>query len=96
MGSVVGTRLVDGASPIAYGYDEKVAAYCDNGPIFSLDAASRASGAGGGWATSRRSGRRDAARLTIRILRWGGRGWKFRKSQAPKFGKVRRSPTSKR
>jgi hypothetical protein len=36
VGSVVGTRLVDAASPIAYGYDEKVPAYCDNGPIFSL------------------------------------------------------------
>jgi hypothetical protein len=36
VGAVVGTRLVDGASPIAYGFDEKVAAYCDNGPIFSL------------------------------------------------------------
>ena len=36
VGSVVGTRLVDGASPIAYGYDEKLSAYCDNGPIFSL------------------------------------------------------------
>ena len=36
VGSVVGTRLVDAASPIAYGYEEKVAAYCDNGPIFSL------------------------------------------------------------
>jgi len=36
VGAVVGTRVVDGASPIAYGYDEKVPAYCDNGPIFSL------------------------------------------------------------
>src|SRR5258707_4134681 len=36
VGCVVGTRLVDGASPIAYGYGEKVAAYCDNGPVFSL------------------------------------------------------------
>ena len=36
VGSVVGTRLVDAASPIAYGYNEKVSAYCDNGPIFSL------------------------------------------------------------
>jgi hypothetical protein len=40
VGSVVGTRLVDGASPIAYGYEEKVAAYCDNGPIFSLSSIS--------------------------------------------------------
>jgi hypothetical protein len=36
VGSVVGTRLVDAASPIAYGYTEKVSAYCDNGPVFSL------------------------------------------------------------
>jgi len=36
IGSVVGTRLVDGASPIAYGYDEKLSAYCENGPIFSV------------------------------------------------------------
>jgi Zinc carboxypeptidase len=36
VGSIVGTRLVDAASPIAYGYEEKISAYCDNGPIFSL------------------------------------------------------------
>jgi len=40
IGSVVGTRLVDGASPIAYGYDEKLSAYCENGPIFSLSSVS--------------------------------------------------------
>jgi hypothetical protein len=37
VGAVVSTRLVDDASPIAYGYDEKVSAYCDNGPIFSVN-----------------------------------------------------------
>src|ERR1700722_18172117 len=36
VGFVVGTQLVDGRSPIAYGYGEKLSAYCDNGPIFSL------------------------------------------------------------
>jgi len=36
VGSVVGTRFVDSASPIAYGYGEKLAAFCDDGPIFSL------------------------------------------------------------
>jgi hypothetical protein len=36
VGSVLGARLVDSTSPIAYGYSEKVAVYCDNGPIFSL------------------------------------------------------------
>jgi hypothetical protein len=44
VGSVVGTRLVDGGSPIAYGYGEKLSAYCDNGPIFSLSSVSGARG----------------------------------------------------
>ncbi|HEY2544850.1 MAG TPA: M14 family zinc carboxypeptidase [Candidatus Acidoferrum sp.] len=44
VGSVVGTRLVDGASPIAYGYEEKLSAFCDNGPIFSLSSVSGARG----------------------------------------------------
>jgi len=55
VGSVVGTRLVDGASPIAYGYDEKLSAYCDNGPIFSLSSVSGA-----------RSGRRLGAESRTR------------------------------
>jgi hypothetical protein len=37
VGAVVGTRLVDATSPISYGYEEKVSAYCDNGPIFSVN-----------------------------------------------------------
>ena len=44
VGSVVGARLVDPASPIAYGYDEKLSAYCNNGPIFSLSSISGARG----------------------------------------------------
>jgi hypothetical protein len=44
VGSVVGTRLVDAASPIAYGYEEKISAYCDNGPIFSLSSLAGARG----------------------------------------------------
>jgi hypothetical protein len=36
VGSVLGARLVDPASPIAYGYGDKVSVYCDNGPIFNL------------------------------------------------------------
>ena len=36
VGSVLGARLVDSTSPIAYGYSEMVSVYCDNGPIFSL------------------------------------------------------------
>jgi hypothetical protein len=44
VGSILGTRLVDPASPIGYGYDEKVSAYCDNGPIFSLSSVAGARG----------------------------------------------------
>jgi hypothetical protein len=44
VGAVVGTRLVDARSPIAYGYDEKLSAYCDNGPIFSLSSMAGARG----------------------------------------------------
>jgi hypothetical protein len=62
VGSVLGTRLVDAASPIAYGYDEKLSAYCDNGPIFSLS--SIAGGRGfrrlGGHSNSRPTGRGTA------------------------------------
>jgi hypothetical protein len=60
VGSVVGTRLVDGASPIAYGYDEKLAAYCDEGPIFSLSSIS------GGRGRRRRLGGETHSRPTGR------------------------------
>src|SRR6267378_876296 len=62
VGSVLGTRLVDAASPIAYGYDEKFSAYCDNGPIFTLSsiAGGRGSRRLGGHSTSRPTGRGTA------------------------------------
>jgi hypothetical protein len=36
VGSILKARLVDGASPIAYGIGENLSVYCDNGPIFDL------------------------------------------------------------
>jgi hypothetical protein len=36
IGSVLKTRVVDSASPIAYGFGETLSVYCDNGPIFDL------------------------------------------------------------
>jgi hypothetical protein len=62
VGSVVGARLVDSASPIAYGYDEKLSVYCDNGPIFSLSSIAGARGFRrlGGHSTSRPTGRGTA------------------------------------
>jgi zinc carboxypeptidase len=45
VGSVVRSKLVDAASPIAYGYGDNLAVWCDNGPIFNL---SNIAGARGG------------------------------------------------
>jgi len=36
VGSAVRTKLIDAASPIAYGYTDNLAVWCDNGPIFNL------------------------------------------------------------
>jgi hypothetical protein len=71
VGSLVGTRLVDGASPIAYGYDEKVAAYCDNGPIFSISSIAGARGRRrlGNESHSRPTGRGTADELDFTVGR---------------------------
>ena len=36
VGSVVRSKTVDATSPIAYGYTDNLAVWCDNGPIFNL------------------------------------------------------------
>jgi len=36
VGSVVRSKMVDAASPIAYGYTDNLALWCDNGPIFNV------------------------------------------------------------
>jgi Zinc carboxypeptidase len=36
IGSVLKARVVDAASPIAYGYADSLSVYCDNGPIFDV------------------------------------------------------------
>jgi len=48
-GSVLRSRLVDAASPIAYGYEDGLSVYCANGPIFNLS--NLAGGRGGGRRT---------------------------------------------
>jgi hypothetical protein len=35
-GSVLRSRMIDAASPIAYGYNDNLAIFCANGPIFNL------------------------------------------------------------
>jgi hypothetical protein len=36
VGSVVRSKMVDATSPIAYGYTDNLALWCDNGPIFNV------------------------------------------------------------
>jgi len=36
VGSVVRSKTIDSTSPIAYGYTDNLAIWCDNGPIFNL------------------------------------------------------------
>ena len=89
VGAVVGTRLVDGASPIAYGYSEKVAAYCDNGPVFSLSSIA-------GERRRRHLGSRKRERPTGRgteddpISRWAG--WESEAPEEPE-AEVWENPT---
>jgi hypothetical protein len=45
VGSVVRSKTIDQTSPIAYGYTDNLAIWCDNGPIFNI---SNAFGARGG------------------------------------------------
>jgi hypothetical protein len=36
VGSAVRSKMVDGTSPLAYGYTDNLAVWCDNGPIFNV------------------------------------------------------------
>jgi hypothetical protein len=58
-GSVLRSKLVDGASPIMYGYNDNLAIFCANGPIFNLS--NQIGGRGG-----RRQSGEGADRLTGR------------------------------
>jgi hypothetical protein len=59
IGSVVRSKMVDNTSPIAYGYTDNLAIWCENGPIFNV---SSSVGGGGG----RRLGGDDTNRPTGR------------------------------
>jgi hypothetical protein len=62
VGSILRSRLVDSASPIAYGYSDNLSVYCDNGPIFTLSNlfGSRGRRRLGGEASGRPTGRGTA------------------------------------
>jgi len=59
VGTVLRSKLVDGASPIAYGYGEDLSIYADNPPAFAVSATVGGRGArrGGDGSTQRATGR---------------------------------------
>jgi hypothetical protein len=60
-GSVLRSRMVDEASPIAYGYNDRLAIFCASGPIFNL---SNMAGGRGGRRFSGEGGERMTGRGT--------------------------------
>ncbi len=52
IGNILRMKTVDAASPISYGYDDSLAMYCSNGPIFNLS--NMATGRGGGSRSTQR------------------------------------------
>ncbi|MGZ8846218.1 MAG: M14 family zinc carboxypeptidase [Pyrinomonadaceae bacterium] len=60
IGDVLKTRMVDGASPIAYGYGDTLSVYCFNGPIFNISNVSGGGGGRRGGAGQRTTGRGTA------------------------------------
>ncbi len=61
-GSVLRSRMVDAASPIAYGYNDNLAIFCANGPIFNL---SNSVGGRGGRRTPPEGGTRFTGRGSV-------------------------------
>jgi hypothetical protein len=63
IGDVLRTKLVDGTSPIAYGYNDLLAVYCFQGPVFNV---SNVAGGGGGGRRGRGgSAERNTGRGTV-------------------------------
>lgn len=62
IGDVLKTRMVDSASPVAYGYGDTLSVYCFNGPIFNISNVVGGGGGGGrrGGSTQRTTGRGTA------------------------------------
>jgi hypothetical protein len=54
-GAVLRSKVVDGASPIAYGYDENLSIYSADGPIFGVSSVIGGRGGRGGNAEQRRA-----------------------------------------
>lgn len=61
IGDVLKTRMIDAASPIAYGYGDTLSVYCFQGPIFNV---SNVAGGGGGGRRGGGGGQRTTGRGT--------------------------------
>ena len=88
-GAVLRSKVVDGASPIAYGYDDDLAMYSSDGPIFGVS--STLGGRGGRGGAAERAGLPAAARQTSPTShRVGRRPIRCRRIRRSKPGRRRR------
>ena len=94
VGSVVRSKMVDATSPIAYGYTDNLAIWCDNGPIFNVS--SMFGGRGGRRLGPDDGGNRPTGRGTADdpTRRRAGRASRFRRSRRSTRGRPCRSPTN--
>ena len=65
VGSILRSKLVDGASPIAYGYGDDLSIYADNPPLFGVSALVGGRGPRGATPKPGRNARPVVARRTI-------------------------------
>ena len=63
-GSVLRSKMVDGASPIAYGYNDNLAIFASNPPIFNVSNMAGGGGGGGGRGGGGGGGERPTGRGT--------------------------------
>jgi hypothetical protein len=64
IGSILKSKVVDGASPIAYGYADDLSIYADNPPLFGVSATAGGRGGGRGGAAGEAGPRRVTGRGT--------------------------------
>ena len=92
VGSVLRTQIVDRASPIAYGYGDKLSVYCSSGLILNLSNFVGGRGGGRRLGSEARERPTGCERRTIRILRWAARQLNLRKNRRPRPGSRCPSP----
>ena len=86
-GSALRSKIVDGASPILYGFGDSLAIFASNPPVFNLSNTAGGGGSDGGIRARSTSGPRGGERRMIRTCRRGGLRWKRPRNRTRSLGK---------